>query len=256
MLAEIIKNQFQGGKLGNSYLIETNDIEAAAITLIEVAKQYIFKSAPEIDHPDLKIIFSESGKEIVIDQVRYIQRFLSRTSIISDNKIVIIKGAEMMNINAANACLKILEDTPTGAHIFLLTNLVGRIIPTIRSRCEIIKSLTLNNSLNSKLYDELFIAEDYLVKRLNFIQNLNNSDQNGWLEFTNYLLSILNGATKNKINDTAKNDCLVLQIFKDFSIDELLKKYEEVSKIVQDTVNLDLNYKASAIILFDIMSNK
>lgn len=87
-------------------------------------------------HPDLLVIGPEDkSTQIKIDQVRRILDFDSKTAQITARKVVIIGPAESMNLNAANALLKCLEE-PSGDSILLLTtHSHHRVLPTIFSRC-------------------------------------------------------------------------------------------------------------------------
>ncbi len=53
-------------------------------------------------------------------------------------RVVIVDAAEEMNINAANAVLKVLEEPPRQALLLLVTHAPGRLLPTIRSRCRLL----------------------------------------------------------------------------------------------------------------------
>ena len=87
-------------------------------------------------YPDLLSIgLEEKAKQIKVDQIRAVSNFVSKTSQLGGKKVIIIEAAETMNVNAANALLKNLEE-PSGDTLFVLTsNQIGRILPTIRSRC-------------------------------------------------------------------------------------------------------------------------
>ncbi len=87
-------------------------------------------------HPDLKSVTPESaGKQIKVDQVREISGFVSKTAQQGGRKVIVLYPAEAMNLNAANALLKNLEE-PSGETIFILvSNEQSRLLPTIRSRC-------------------------------------------------------------------------------------------------------------------------
>jgi DNA polymerase-3 subunit delta' len=81
--------------------------------------------------------------EIVVDDVRAVAGFFHLTASEGGWRIVIIDGADEMNRNAANALLKILEEPPQGALLLLVCHAVGRMLPTIRSRCRTITLQTL-----------------------------------------------------------------------------------------------------------------
>ena len=98
-------------------------------------------------HPNIKIIEKEidskTGKiksNITIDQIRRLKTFLNSTSIMQNSsKIVIVDSADYLNINSANSMLKILEEPKENTYIFLISNQISLLLPTIRSRCLKIK---------------------------------------------------------------------------------------------------------------------
>lgn len=73
--------------------------------------------------------------EITVDDVREGLKFLSLKSSDTSKRILIISLADDMNTNAANALLKVLEEPPQNAIILLLCENLGKLLPTIRSRC-------------------------------------------------------------------------------------------------------------------------
>ncbi len=88
-------------------------------------------------HPDFSWIApEESGKAIKIDQVRQVVETMAQTAQQGGIKIVIVEPAEAMNRNAANALLKTLEEPTGSALLMLITDAPGRLLPTIRSRCQ------------------------------------------------------------------------------------------------------------------------
>lgn len=73
--------------------------------------------------------------DIVVDDVRKIGGFLSKSAAEDGYRIVIIDVADEMNANAANAALKWLEEPPERALFILIAHHPGKLLPTIRSRC-------------------------------------------------------------------------------------------------------------------------
>ena len=99
-------------------------------------------------HGDLLIIErtpnEKTGKmraEIIVDDVRRLQNFFSKTSTEGGWRVAIIDSADEMNRNAANAMLKSLEEPPKNALLILLAHAPGKLLPTITSRC---RQLRLN----------------------------------------------------------------------------------------------------------------
>lgn len=72
---------------------------------------------------------------ITVDEVRKLKSFFGLTSTDGGRRIVIVDCAEDMNPSAANALLKILEEPPENAFLFLISHQPARLLPTIRSRC-------------------------------------------------------------------------------------------------------------------------
>ena len=90
------------------------------------------------NHPDTQIV-SPSGAWIRIDQIRELQKRIVYRPYEGIRKVAILREAERMNLEAANCLLKTLEEPPAESVLILLTSNLDALIPTIRSRCQIIK---------------------------------------------------------------------------------------------------------------------
>lgn len=88
-------------------------------------------------HPDFTWV-SKSGKRISIDQVRDLQQKALYPPVEASKKIYVIESVEDLSLEAANSLLKILEDPPRYL-IFILLAKSTNILPTILSRCQIVK---------------------------------------------------------------------------------------------------------------------
>lgn len=78
-------------------------------------------------------------KELSVHMVREIGHFLRLSASESKHRIVIIDSVDDMNANAANALLKLLEEPPAHAYLFLISHSPGKVLPTLRSRCRQLK---------------------------------------------------------------------------------------------------------------------
>lgn len=88
-------------------------------------------------HPDLLRVGPEEGKrQIRIDPIREVNRFVSQTAQQGGYRVIVISPAEAMNIAAANALLKSLEEPGDKTLFILLSDVPSRMLPTIRSRCQ------------------------------------------------------------------------------------------------------------------------
>ncbi len=73
--------------------------------------------------------------ELSVDTVRRLVPFLGSSSAGGGWRIVIVDAVDDMNLNAANALLKGLEEPPRRTLFLLIAHVGGRVLPTIRSRC-------------------------------------------------------------------------------------------------------------------------
>lgn len=73
--------------------------------------------------------------ELPIDEVRRTVGFFGSTAGEGGWRIAIVDAADDMNVNSANALLKILEEPPPRSLLLVVAHAPGRLLPTIRSRC-------------------------------------------------------------------------------------------------------------------------
>jgi DNA polymerase-3 subunit delta' len=91
-------------------------------------------------HPDLMVLERETDdgkarKSIPVDEARQLPAFFANSPAVSPYRVAIIDAADDLNVNAANAVLKTLEEPPAKGVILLVSHSPGRLLPTIRSRC-------------------------------------------------------------------------------------------------------------------------
>jgi DNA polymerase-3 subunit delta' len=93
------------------------------------------RPASEVAHPDLRWLEPVDGT-IRIDAIRAAIDFLQQTPRLADRKAAVIVDAERMNLSAANALLKSLEEPPAESFLVLVSGAPERLLPTVRSRCQ------------------------------------------------------------------------------------------------------------------------
>lgn len=87
-------------------------------------------------HPDVLYVAPLGDSNwIIVDQIREIGQFSALRPHTAKRKVVLLEPAEAMNLNAANALLKILEEPPAGTVLLLTARNASRLPATIRSRC-------------------------------------------------------------------------------------------------------------------------
>lgn len=88
----------------------------------------------DADKPDQDI-----ARSIVIKQVRGLQPLFGRALEPGERRVVVIDAIDDLERNAANALLKNLEEPPAGTIFLLVSHAPGKLLPTIRSRCRLLR---------------------------------------------------------------------------------------------------------------------
>ncbi len=78
-------------------------------------------------------------RAIPIEEIRTLIQRLHTRPTLGSRRAVIIDPADDLERNAANALLKALEEPPAGTYFLLVTHRPGRLLPTIRSRCRVLR---------------------------------------------------------------------------------------------------------------------
>ncbi len=120
-----------------------------------------------LSHPGLLVLrrpYDSKTKKfaasIPIDEVRRLRSFLAHAADEGTWRVVIVDTADDLNINAANALLKSLEEPPTRTVFVLLTSEPGRLLPTIRSRCRTLDMSALASDDLRRAVTAAFAAGD------------------------------------------------------------------------------------------------
>ncbi|MEJ6401537.1 DNA polymerase III subunit delta' [Yoonia sp. 2307UL14-13] len=113
------------------------------------------------DHPDARLIQSGAHPrlalirrpwddktkklkaDITVDAVRSLKTFFQMSAADGGHRVVIVDAADELNRNAANAILKELEEPPANTTLLLIAHQPSRLLPTIRSRCRVLRCQTL-----------------------------------------------------------------------------------------------------------------
>ncbi|WP_294395598.1 AAA family ATPase [uncultured Sphingomonas sp.] len=97
-------------------------------------------------HPDYRLLqrlprasSDELARSISVEQVRGLQPLFATTPSLSGRRVVVIDAIDDLERSAANALLKNLEEPPAGTIFLLVSHAPGRLLPTIRSRCRLLR---------------------------------------------------------------------------------------------------------------------
>jgi len=147
-----------GPRMHHGWILSGRRGTGKAAFAIEAARELVAEpgvAQPPHDHPDIIVLENlpasaddekkrEAGKpynlkrNISVDQVRAMQRRLSTRPTLGSRRAIIIDPADDLEKGAANALLKSLEEPPAGTFFLLVAHRMGRLLPTIRSRCRIL----------------------------------------------------------------------------------------------------------------------
>ena len=133
------------------------------------------KNAQQIEDK-INEITQSSGKRIIeyelvkIEDVRNLEKFVKLS--VTEPTTILIRNADNASLPAANAFLKSLEEPQSGISFILVANNIYNILPTIVSRCEVVKLTKVNNVedidnekinefLNSNANEKLSLVDKY-----------------------------------------------------------------------------------------------
>ena len=150
-VARMLKNALRRRRLAHAYIFSGTDSDGKRKMAIELAKALNCSTYSDDacdnctncmriangNHPDVHWI-APDGTSVKIKQIRTLQKNIAYHSVEAMTKVFVIEAVETMTIQAANSLLKILEEPEGTALIILLTDNVQAIIPTIKSRCQLI----------------------------------------------------------------------------------------------------------------------
>ncbi len=130
----------------------------------------------------------QNAHSIKINSIREISRFVSFKFNDVDYRGIIISEAHLLTAEAQNAMLKNLEEPPEGNIFFLITNDVNKLLPTIRSRCWILKFTPLTDEQVEQILINKFEFQAEMAKLLSV---LSEGSVARALEFSKYDVDFL-----------------------------------------------------------------
>ena len=184
-----------------------------------------FKLVQNKSNPNFILVdIQEEKKNIDISQIRNLILTLNKSSFNTKPRFVLIDNIELLNTNAVNALLKILEE-PNDNINFILINNNKRILPTLKSRCLNFKiqltakqSIEIANKILNNNYNE-FLNEDLV----------NNYSTPG------EILNLIDFASKNDIDLIETN---LKDFIKKIIMEKLYKKNNSIKDLIYSLMEL------------------
>lgn len=120
------------------------------------------RQAESGNHPDIIKVTHEKPNSISVDDIReQVNHTIMIKPYQGPYKVYIIPQADMMTPQAQNALLKTIEEPPEYAVIMLLTENADTLLPTINSRCVMLKLRNIKDTLIKKYLMETMQVPDY-----------------------------------------------------------------------------------------------
>lgn len=116
-------------------------------------------------HHDLLWVEAEKAS-ITVDQIRALRDFAVQTAQLGERKVAVVYAADKLNVNAANALLKVLEEPPPGTHVLLCTERWSRLLPTVRSRTQRFSVHADWHAASSWLQAQGVVVDDAVIAEL------------------------------------------------------------------------------------------
>ncbi|OZV12603.1 DNA polymerase III subunit delta' [Tissierella sp. P1] len=153
------------------------------------------------NHPDFKILSPEKGI-IKKSEIEKLINSMATSPFESKRKVFIIDDCDMMRLESQNALLKTLEEPPEYINIILVTSSSSKLLPTILSRCQIVKFYPLDIS---KIID--LLMRDYGIdeNRAKFIAGITKgsveksielAESNSFFDKREEIIKIIDGLLK------------------------------------------------------------
>lgn len=203
-----------------NYILSSNeDFSYDLDSLKIIPDNKSFKLVQNKSNPNFILVdIQEEKKNIDISQIRNLILTLNKSSFNTKPRFVLIDNIELLNINAVNALLKILEE-PNDNINFILINNNKRILPTLKSRCLNFKirltskqSIEIANKILNNNYNE-FLNEDLV----------NNYSTPG------EILNLIDFANKNDIDLIETN---LKDFIKKIIMEKLYKKNNSIKNLI------------------------
>lgn len=181
---QAFQHVYRRSRLAHAYLFSgppgvgkrTFALELAKALLCEAPKSETLEACDECPachlcaaqtHPDLIIAGRpEDSLEVPIETIRELCRAFSLKPARGRHKVAILDDADDLNIEAANCFLKTLEEPPPGAVLILLGTSPERQLPTIVSRCQVVRFAPLPDALVEKILGREELPDPKLVPML------------------------------------------------------------------------------------------
>lgn len=206
-------------------------------------------------------ILSPQGNTIKTERVRELVKDFSQSGYESNKQVFIICDAEKMHPNAANALLKVIEEPQSESWIFLLTNQEELVLPTIKSRTQIVRfpknqealeyfleqegllrnQATLVAQIASSMEEAAYLAQnksflDVIAVIKKFVDRLLNRSDDAYLQVGQVVALLPEKGEQGRVFDLIS--LLLVDHLADRNVRKLLSNCAQAKKMWQANVSL------------------
>lgn len=243
-IIESLKNAIRNNLVSHSYLFEGSKsigkeklARAFAKTLLcRKEKDNPCNSCPSCmkiesgNHPDFHVEYPDKGS-FKKEQIEELQRTIRKIPLETDKKIFILDDVDKMTQQAQNSFLKTLEEPPGHAVIILLTTNSYSLLPTIVSRCQVVKFTPVEKH---KIEKVLINRYNKTEEQARFIASFSNGVIGKAIELSSSdEFKLLRDEVIEKLDIIINGDRL-----KAFSISEYFEKNKELIDEIMDIILL------------------
>ena len=175
-------------------------------------------------HPDILCIHLKKGKKIIsISQIREMGLTISSKPNEAKFRMVLISNAELMNVQAQNALLKRLEEPPEKTFSILIASKISFLLPTIISRCRIIRFKPLTDKFIEQYLINEFkadrqmamiaskTADSDLKKAMIYLDLSTDNESLNWINKRKWILNSLTDIIKTDTCDCISKGLMLSQ---------------------------------------------
>lgn len=146
----VLSPALHGAPASHAYLLHGPGGSGKRAAARALAAELLSEGSPDRDsararvrsgaHPDLTWVVPSGAHEILVSDIAEpVIAAASRTPFEARRRVFVLERVDELGDEAANRMLKTLEEPPSFVHLILLTDRIGEVLPTIRSRCQLVR---------------------------------------------------------------------------------------------------------------------
>ena len=167
---------------------------------------------------------AELKRSISIDQIRRLQASLTTRPGLAEKRAIIIDAADDLERSGANALLKSLEEPPVGTYFLLVSHASDRLLPTIRSRCQLLRFEPLDDQAMTAALHQA--APDASAQDITTLIRMGHGAPGQAIDFLGLDMGALEDTMTSIINSGDKTNALRSRLADQLSLKAAQPRYE------------------------------